>query len=222
MACSNTLVFLPGWGYQASVWQPVIEALPTYQTLLLDWPESLDDESLHHLGNSLPDHAVLIGWSLGGSLAIQLCSLLPEKFSRLVLVASSPCFIANTDWPGIQPEAAEAFIRAAACQPAEHLKQFHQLVLFPTHSRQDLRFLQNNAAKPHPTVIVLNHFLRIDLRASYNSLKLPVLSLAGERDAVLPPHPSDRIFPGAGHAFFLSHRTSFVNALHDFLDEPGQ
>lgn len=213
------LIFIPGWGYAARIWQPTAAALPEYKSRFLEWPQQVDDDALRALATSLPDHAILIGWSLGGILAQELCRIAPNKFRKLILVSSAPRFIATADWPGINQKIADNFLLAAKSQPHEHLQHFHKLVMFPSVNRKNLRFLQQNAQK-HPICSMnLSHFLHIDCRKSYNSLELPVLSLAGEHDAVLPPRASDTIIKGAGHAIFLSHPSQFIKMLNDFLDD---
>lgn len=55
------------------------------------------------LDSEISQPATLIGWSLGGLVATQFALDFPHKVSGLGLIASSPKFIAEGDWPGIQP-----------------------------------------------------------------------------------------------------------------------
>lgn len=56
-----------------------------------------------------PPQAVWLGWSLGGLVASQVAIMRPERVQALVTVASSPCFAARDDWPGIKPEVLAGF-----------------------------------------------------------------------------------------------------------------
>src|SRR5277367_1322748 len=76
-----TAVDLPGHG--RSPWHS--------QTTAQDW--------LADLAGLLPRGATLVGWSLGGQLALQLASQPALAVRRLVLVASSPRFVRADDWP---------------------------------------------------------------------------------------------------------------------------
>lgn len=219
MTTKPTLIFIAGWGYAASVWETIAAAFTDYESIFLEWPVEINDEVLSKVNASLPDHAVLIGWSLGGILAQELCRVAPTKFHKLILVSSSPRFIATAGWTGIDQKSVDNFLFAAKNQPEEHLQQFHKLVLFPRLNRKNMQFLQKNAQKHPICSMYLSHFLHIDCRKSYNSLELPVLSLAGEHDAVLPPRASDTIVKGAGHAMFLSHPSQFIQTINDFLDD---
>ncbi len=56
-----------------------------------------------------PDKAIWLGWSLGGLVASQIALTHPERVQALVTVASSPCFSARDEWPGIKPDVLAGF-----------------------------------------------------------------------------------------------------------------
>ena len=56
-----------------------------------------------------PDKAIWLGWSLGGLVASQIALTHPERVLALVTVASSPCFSARDEWPGIKPDVLAGF-----------------------------------------------------------------------------------------------------------------
>ena len=41
----------------------------------------------------------VLGWSLGGQVAMRWALTQPKRVSRIVLVATSPRFVAGDDWP---------------------------------------------------------------------------------------------------------------------------
>ncbi|MFV2444426.1 alpha/beta fold hydrolase, partial [Escherichia coli] len=51
-----------------------------------------------------PDKAIWLGWSLGALVARQSALTHPERVQALVTGASSPCFSARAEWPGIKPD----------------------------------------------------------------------------------------------------------------------
>ncbi len=106
------LVLLHGWGLSSSVWQPVRERLAAHYTLhLVDLPghgrsRSVSLASLAGLvaaiARLVPAKAMLCGWSLGGLVAQSIAATQPVR--RLVLVSSTPSFLARDGWPdGMQP-----------------------------------------------------------------------------------------------------------------------
>ncbi len=50
----------------------------------------------------LPPSFNLIGWSLGGLLATRIALTTPARIIKLMNVTSSPYFIKEGDWPGIE------------------------------------------------------------------------------------------------------------------------
>lgn len=107
------LVLLHGWGLNAEVWRCIDEELSSHFTLhLVDLPGfgrsrgfgalSLADMAEVVLRQA-PDKAIWLGWSLGGLVASQIALTHPERVLALVTVASSPCFSARDEWPGIKP-----------------------------------------------------------------------------------------------------------------------
>ncbi len=113
------LVLLHGWGLNAEIWHCIREELASHFTLhLVDLPGfgrsrgygalSLDEMAQQVL-DAAPQNAVWLGWSLGGLVASQIALSQPERVKALVTVASSPCFSAQEEWPGIKPDVLAGF-----------------------------------------------------------------------------------------------------------------
>src|SRR3989338_4156098 len=101
-------VMMHGWGFDKQVFTDFIEQyIPTGKGIAVDLPGFGDQplmpysEYFDQLLSTLPDEFALLGWSLGGLYAQRLALYAPQRVKRLVQLASSPCFIANNDWPGI-------------------------------------------------------------------------------------------------------------------------
>ena len=41
----------------------------------------------------------LLGWSLGGAIALRWARTEPSRIARLILTGTTPCFVARPDWP---------------------------------------------------------------------------------------------------------------------------
>ena len=113
------LVLLHGWGLNAEIWHCIREELASHFTLhLVDLPGfgrsrgygalSLDEMAQQVL-DAAPQNAVWLGWSLGGLVASQIALSHPDRVKALVTVASSPCFSAQEEWPGIKPDVLAGF-----------------------------------------------------------------------------------------------------------------
>ena len=113
------LVLLHGWGLNAEVWHCINEELASQFTLhLVDLPgygrshgygAMTLEEMAQEVLNAAPQHAIWLGWSLGGLVASQIALSWPERVNALVTVASSPCFSAQETWPGIKPDVLAGF-----------------------------------------------------------------------------------------------------------------
>ncbi len=234
------LVLLHGWGLNAEVWRCVSEELASQFTLhLVDLPgfgrsrdfggmslEEMAEQVLAHA----PDKAIWLGWSLGGLVASQIALTHPARVQALVTVASSPCFSARSDWPGIKPEVLAGFQQQLSDDFQRTVERFLALQTMGTETaRQDARTLKSTVLSlPMPEVDVLNGGLEIlktiDLRAPLATLSLPHLRLYGALDGLVPrkvvpildalwPQSESQVIARAAHAPFISHPETFCAAL---------
>ncbi len=163
-------------------------------------------------------------------MASQIALTRPERVRALVTVASSPCFTAQGDWPGIKPEVLAGFQQQLSEDFQRTVERFLALQTLGTQSaRQDARALKAVVlAQPMPDVGVLNGGLEIlktaDLREQLAALQMPFLRLYGYLDGLVPrkvaallderyPQSESVIFPKAAHAPFISHPEAFCPAL---------
>ncbi|MEA1063079.1 pimeloyl-ACP methyl ester esterase BioH [Erwinia sp. HR93] len=237
------LVLLHGWGLNAEVWYCIRERLASQFTVhLVDLPgfgrsAGYGSLTLAEMADEVylraPEQAIWLGWSLGGLVASQVALVHPENVTALVTVASSPCFCARDDWPGIKPEILAGFQHQLRDDFQRTVERFLALQTLGTESaRQDARHLKDVVLNlPAPPVEVLNGGLEIlkqvDLRASLEGIKIPFLRLYGYLDGLVPrriaglldgrwPHSETVIFPKAAHAPFISHPLGFCQAVEDF------
>ena len=105
-----------------------------------------------------PDKAIWLGWSLGGLVASQIALTHPERVQALVTVASSPCFSARDEWPGIKPDVLAGFQQQLSDDFQRTVERFLALQTMGTETaRQDARALKKTVlALPMPEVDVLN------------------------------------------------------------------
>lgn len=225
------LVLLHGWGTHPVIWEPLLARLPDdWNVLNLPLPGYAGSEPAvpyelaglaEMLLPHLPDDSLLVGWSLGGLLAMQLAHQAQAKLRGLVLIGTTPCFVARPGWPhAVATGVFEGFAQDLALDYANTLRRFLALQAQGSASmREVLRDLRLRLlALPRPADAVLRGGLDIlqktDLRATLPALPLHVVHGTGDR---LAPVEAARWLrqqsgaarlleiAGAGHAPFLSH-----------------
>lgn len=236
----DDLVLLHGWGLNAGVWHNIAAELGSHFRLhLVDLPgygrsRGFGALTLEQMAETVlakaPERALWLGWSLGGLVASQISLLQPERVRGLVTVASSPCFTASGDWPGIKPEVLAGFQQQLSEDFQRTVERFLALQTMGTETaRQDARLLKSVVLEqPMPEVEVLNGGLEIlrtaDLRGALANSALPHLRLYGRLDGLVPrkivpsldeiwPQSRSQIFAKAAHAPFISHPNEFCQAL---------
>ena len=240
-----TLVLLHGWGLNRAVWDKVLPLLPPDQSVLcLDLPGFGDQQSLptpytlpaitEQLLPMIPAHSIVLGWSLGGLVALQMAIMAPEKIQAIALVTSSPCFVAQTGWPGIAPNVLATFATSLQSDVGKTIERFMAIQAMGSASaRQDIKQLKEAVmALPLPHPLALQGGLAIlaqsDLRASLSAIACPVFACFGRLDALVPIAVADQVlafksdlhvaqFAKASHAPFMSHPLEFIEWLHQVL-----
>jgi pimeloyl-[acyl-carrier protein] methyl ester esterase len=234
MMKNRPLIFIPGWGFHASIWQEIAKQFSDNATHLLELPP-LHDEALSinvitaKLIASCPNNAILVGWSLGGLIATALATNYPAHFSHLILLSSTPRFTADNNWAGISESQADKQLLAAMNDRKRYFHQFLGLACYPEKSS----LMKNNLA-PHligpdnnDLVPYLDILFNTDLRESFATISTPLLQMIAENDIVITkqqslqseallPHKIE-IIPNAGHMLISTHASQIVKNIRDFI-----
>ncbi len=240
------LVLLHGWALHGGMWGPWIEDLSRRARLhFIDLPGhgrsawSEGASTLRDLARAVSPHvpqgAAVLGWSLGGMVALELARSRPGELAALVLVATTPCFLAREDWPaGMNAGVLDGFAAGLAGDYRRTISNFLALQTWgDENATQALRSLRANLdshGEPDPQALaaglaILRH---ADLRSELASIAIPSLVIAGEHDRITPVAagrelasrlPSARFVevPKAGHAPFLSHPETVRREVENFL-----
>lgn len=225
------IVLFHGWGFDQTIWSDLAASIhDRFEVFLVDLPgfghsPLMDWEQFKSsLLAVLPDHFAVLGWSLGGLFATRLAAEESERVTRLINVASSPRFIIDRGWPGIEEQILADFHRNLIANPQQTMVQFVELQL---QSRDYT--LRPDAL---PTSDGLQEGLQIlanwDLRETLRHLKCPVCYMFGRLDAIVPrtlkvvmqaeyAHFDYVLFNKAAHVPFLSDKTLFIKELERFI-----
>jgi pimeloyl-[acyl-carrier protein] methyl ester esterase len=248
-ATSLPLVCLHGWGMNLAVFDALRDALPDVDSWAIDlpghgrspWdPARADfDSQVEAVLAALPPRCVLLGWSLGGKIAMRVARRDPARLAALVLVSSTPRFAQGSDWlHGMNAGELEAFCSLVDQDWRQTLSDFVWLQLRGSRNaaaaQQRVEAALATHGAPHPQALAadLNILGGLDLRHEVATISPPALLIAGQNDRVTPPGATRWLadslrdsqyaeIPRAGHASFISHTEEFVALLRPFLAANG-
>jgi pimeloyl-[acyl-carrier protein] methyl ester esterase len=246
---SLPLACVHGWGMNLAVFDALRDALPRVESWAIDLPghgrspwnaRGADfDSQVEAVLAALPARCVLLGWSLGGKLAMRIAQRHPARVAALVLVSSTPRFAQSADWPhGLNAGELEAFRSLLDQDWQQTLSDFVRLQLrgsrhaAATQQRVESALATHGAPHPDALRADLDLLGQMDLRATVPFIFRPALLIAGQNDRVTPPDATRWIahalpnaqyaeIPRAGHASFVSHTEEFVALLQPFLAANG-
>ena len=244
------LVLLHGWALHAGLFAPLIPELARrFRVYAVDLPghgysppvapNSFDAivQALDDAFASVGEPLSVLGWSFGGMLALRWAHAKPERLTKLILVATTPRFVASTDWPhAIAPQALARFADELTLAYRLTLQRFLTLQTRGTAEGNALlkelraRLLELGVPSKAALQDALALLSTIDLRRDAAQIRTPALVVAGDHDALTPaaagrwlartlPNARYANIAGAAHAPFLSHPTAFYDVANSFFDD---
>ena len=243
------LVLLHGWGMSGRVFEAWAQLLSdSFRVTVVDLPghgESglPEGDSVESFAKSivygLPTEFHLLGWSLGGLVGMCIARDFPNKVLSLGLIASTPCFIANKGWPGIDLLMLQKLADDLLTDALATIKRFAGLqnLGLPGSRLWTKRLVEIIDGSPFPRMDVLRSTLLMirstDYRDEFSVLSAPTYFIQGEVDRLVPsevlpllmdlnPTIKVNLIEGGGHVPFLTHPescASYVKGL--LLNQPG-
>lgn len=199
----DPIVLLHGWGVNGKSWQPLLPSLQKIADVwVVDLPgfglsktisEFSSSTILKQLKEQLPERMCLLGWSLGGILAVEFAAMNPTRISKLITLAANACFVEKKHWPKAMPKAVnKTFNRSFASNYTATLKHFYTLLAQGSLSRREL--IKNMSKECALTTENINpawaqaleHLSACDNTAAFKSLRVAGLHLLAENDALVP------------------------------------
>lgn len=241
MKSKPTLALLHGWGMNPRVFDGLAAQLNEHFTLLpLALPgyggtEVLATNTLSawaaHSSTQLPQQTILLGWSLGGQVAMRMALDYPAQITRVILVSTTPKFVRDDSWQAGVPLAdLTTFGEDMQNDTRATLLRFLTLQTrgAPTQKLLLDKLRETFFAAPLPAAQALSAgldlLLHTDLRAEAATLSQPALIVHGSLDKLTPPGagawlaealPNAKycLIAGAAHAPFLSHTQQVAAAI---------
>ncbi|WP_410754446.1 hypothetical protein [Guyparkeria sp.] len=204
-----------GWSFPARVFVPLARHLSGREVLALDWSRFATDWLQPGTGDLHPptrSPAVWVGWSLGGSLLLEAVRRGVIRPSRLVLLQTTPCFLARDErdtpigWPGVAYADWQGLRRAAERSPWRAAMAFRRRFGLP---------LDPEPTPASTSVAGLDWLARLDLREALADIDVPVDLWLAPDDPLVPVDWPGRIdlpdrvrvcrFERGGHAAWIEH-----------------
>jgi pimeloyl-[acyl-carrier protein] methyl ester esterase len=235
---NRKMIFLHGWGQSERIWFQQRQFFPDATFINLPGHGGAADAPSEQwsqiIVDQLPDDpAVLVGWSLGGMLAMEIAGCWPERISALALISSTPSFRLRNDWEhGCSQDVFSDFEQAVASQSPKVMSRFFALMMLGDKlSRTAYNTLAREAVnRQSPTTAAgiragLELLSSIDLRDQLHRLSVPTLIMHGKQDTIAPIAASRALantllnarlkeFEACGHAPFLTQPEAFNTILN--------
>lgn len=240
------IVLIHGWGLNSAIWQPLAETLKSEMKVIsVSLPgfgdnlnHTIEPYSLANVAElivkSVNQPAIYLGWSLGGLVATNIALNFPKQVLGLVTVASSPYFVAEDSWPGIEPEVLSLFHRQLTKDTKKTIDNFLKIQAMGSSTvRDDIKHIRELVMQYEiPTKQTLADSLllleQVDLRKKLINISVPFLRLYGRLDGLVPkkaiplisalvPNSDEFIFECSSHAPFISDPDEFLITIKKWL-----
>ena len=230
------MLFIPGFMQRGDAWRPVAELLPErYPSELLDHREHSFEGRMREISQSAAD--VLVGYSLGGRLALRAVLRSPDSFTAVIVVGST----AGIEEGPLRVQRAEADEKLASWMEAMPIEDIVALwerqPLFADQSEPLVEAQRPGRLSHDPRELAL--LLRTAGQGALDpvwhelpALGLPVLAVAGAHDegysaaarriAQAAPNARAAIVEEAGHAAHLQRPDEVARLITEFLDQAAR
>jgi pimeloyl-[acyl-carrier protein] methyl ester esterase len=253
------IVLVHGWAMHSGIWRKFAERLAEhYRVTCIDLPghglsQTVTPFSLKQISAALSaavesPPCCWLGWSLGATVILDLAGRFPDRVSSLILLAGNPQFTRTYyspisgqtpfagEWPGMDAQLLDNFSNRFANNAQSTLYNFLALQV---HGLADAKTLLKELKTAvysceSPDLETLRQGLRVlkeaDLRPVLAKLKVPVLAVLGDKDALVPVdagHKMQQLLPQlqlsvldkAGHVPFLSHPSELSAVISRFMEQ---
>ncbi len=237
------VVLVHGWCLSSAVWKCQYEGLKgSFRLLAPDLrghgrsqetsgPLDFDSfaEDLVDLFDALGlAKVVLVGWSMGAQIALQVSAELSRRLAGMVLVSATPCFTAAEDFPYALARNEVSGMRLKVQRNKEralngfYTRMFAEGELKGHPAAAGIKQLLSEITSPDTADVLdaLDALSEADMRPLLPAVNVPTLILNGGLDQICLPQASSYlkahvsgaeqiVYPHCGHAPFLTHSEQF-------------
>lgn len=247
------VIFISGWGFELKDWFDTCATRYGFSSEVKC--RYFGVENFFHAENSLTDDAfatwfssvlpqdkehktLLVGWSLGGALALYMAKKNPKQIGGVVCCASNLCFVNKSDWNlGVDASVFQKRCADFAARPAETLLTYAKEMVAVGPSKS-MRFrlltqllLQEDVVQDSLMEMLLRGLLwlqQADLRSELCQIVCPVSMIWGALDQIVPvtikqstqainSNIQHIVIPEGGHDFILHNLESLAHVIREHL-----
>ena len=183
-----------------------------------------------------PSGATLVGWSMGGMVALETAIHFPALVRQLILISTSAKFCSAPDYShGVRPSVLRAMIQGLKRDPRETLERFFAMVYSNNGSgEQKAEDLRHSLRLDVECLVHGLQYLRsVDLRSRLSDVQSPALIVHGRQDQVISWHAGQWLherIPGsklllldeADHALPVTTPELLASSMARFLDRDSR
>lgn len=244
------LLLIHGWCQAATIWEWQLEDLSDrFRVIALDLPGhgkstlAADGFTLNSAARGVSQlcqaldlqQLLLLGWSLGGAVALETLPLISGRCAGMILTGYTPRFTTADDWLSAHPlQEVEGMGRLLRKHPQQTRERFMERMFTDTEQRDpgftaSVGPLLARVAAPDTAAALqgLKILAENDQRDRLEEYQLPCLILQGEGDSICPAPVASYLarklaeaelvqFAGCGHAPFLTRRSEFNGSITRF------
>ena len=234
MPLAEPLVLIPGLMADARLFLPQIVQLGADRAMQVVLPSK--GETVEQMSDAmlagLPEKFALLGHGLGGDVALDLIRRVPDRVTRVILMATDP--LAEPPQTAAAREA--RIVAARSGRLAEAMRQeIPASAIVDAPWRDEIMALVQDMALGLGEGVFLRQSRalqrRPDQQKTMRRVKLPVLVIAGEADTLVPmrrqeftanlmPYGKLAVIEGAGHLASLEQPEAVSQAVSSFLAGP--
>lgn len=247
----DPILLLHGFTGCGDNWQPITQKLsPDFQTITIDLPghgktDSPTDPARTQMEAVAADlhvfitHIIqapvhLVGYSMGGRLALYLALHYPDSIRKVILESASPGLATEAERQARRASDENLAARILQNGIPAFVEEWDNLPLFANQSaevrqRLHIQRLQNNPLGLANSLRGMGTGVQPSLWDSLPDLKPSALIIngaldtkfvaIGEQMARLIPTAHQQIFPNVGHAVHLEASNDYTSALRDFMED---
>ncbi|HLY37370.1 MAG TPA: alpha/beta hydrolase [Candidatus Binatia bacterium] len=247
------VLLIHGWTFNRTVWERQVLALRDRHTVITvdlrghgesshprtGYTISAMATDLEHLVRALNvPQVVLVGWSMGGIVALDLARRLGERVRGLALVCTTAGGLMAADNDLAVPEKEVEEMKAAMAADFRGFARQFATRLFkrgPESPFHAWAVDQTQKTPPQVALACMDAVFAIDFRPALKTLDVPTAVIHGRHDAVFPPAHGEALKKGikgatltiledSGHTPFLEEPEAFNAALGSLLggDDAGR
>jgi pimeloyl-[acyl-carrier protein] methyl ester esterase len=238
----RSLVLLHGWGMTPRVFDTLSARLQSRYAV--HTPVLMSDEQrepftlesfVQRVSAAAPERCGVLGWSLGGQLALRWARAMPQQVEAVALIDTTPSFVQRDGWMhAVEPGVFQSFAEGLAGDREATLKRFTSLqAQGESHIKAAALALRECLASESqvstPTLQRgLSLLVDTDLRNKLRDIDQDALVIHGECDRLVPIGAGEylaktlkrgrmKVIAGAAHAPFITQPAAVAQAVEEFF-----